>query len=131
MIIPNKVISIEKVDFHCILHENEQFIGFCKKCLLNFCSKCSEENLHKDHELILYSDILLDSQKKTIIKGCIKVSNEKIDYNDKIGKKIKKKIKNEENKNQITNLLKENRKINEKILEKKKMMKIIKMKIWK
>ena len=116
-IIGHKVISIEKVDFHCILHENEQFIGFCKKCLLNFCSKCSEENLHKDHELILYSDILLDSQKKTIIKGCIKVSNEKIDYNDKIGKKIKKKIKNEENKNQITNLLKENRKINEKMLE--------------
>ena len=49
-LIGHKVIGVEKVDFYCILHENEKFTGFCKKCLLNFCQKCQEENLHKDHE---------------------------------------------------------------------------------
>ena len=116
-LIGHKVISIEKVDFHCILHENEKFIGFCKKCLLNFCQKCKDENLHKDHDICLFSEILLDHKKKVIIKGCIDRCHEKMEYNEKICKKIKKKIKNEENKNQLSSLVKENKKINEKILE--------------
>ena len=66
-----KVIGIDKVDDHCILHQNEKFIGFCKKCLLNFCQKCEEENLHKDHEVAIFSEIVLDLTKKTIVKGCI------------------------------------------------------------
>ena len=116
-LIGHKVISIEKVDFHCILHENEKFIGFCKKCLLNFCQKCKDENLHKDHDICLFSEILLDHKKKVIIKGCIDRCHEKMEHNEKICKKIKKKIKNEENKNQLSSLVKENKKINEKILE--------------
>ena len=115
--IGHKIISIDKVDFHCVLHDNEKFTGFCKKCLLNFCRICQDENLHKDHEISLYSEILLDQKKKEIIKGCINICHQKIDHNEKICKKIKKKIKNEENKNQITSLAKENKKINEKILE--------------
>ena len=116
-LIGHKIISIDKVDFHCVLHDNEKFTGFCKKCLLNFCRICQDENLHKDHEISLYSEILLDQKKKEIIKGCINICHQKIDHNEKICKKIKKKIKNEENKNQITSLAKENKKINEKILE--------------
>ena len=116
-LIGHKVIGVEKVDFYCILHENEKFTGFCKKCLLNFCQKCQEENLHKDHEIALFSEILLDDKKKQIIKGCIVLSHEKIEHNEKICKKIKKKIKNEENKNLISTLSKENKKINEKIIE--------------
>ena len=116
-LIGHKVIGVEKVDFYCILHENEKFTGFCKKCLLNFCQKCQEENLHKDHEIALFSEILLDDKKKQIIKGCIALSHEKIEHNEKICKKIKKKIKNEENKNLINTLSKENKKINEKIIE--------------
>ena len=115
--IGHKTIDIDKVDFNCILHENEMFTGFCKKCLLHFCQKCQEENLHKDHEISLFSEIILDKQKRDIIKGCINLSHEKIDHNEKVCKKLKKKIKNEENKNQLTNLIKENKKINEKILE--------------
>ena len=116
-LIGHKVIGVEKVDFYCILHENEKFTGFCKQCLLNFCQKCQEENLHKDHEIALFSEILLDDKKKQIIKGCIALSHDKIDHNEKICKKVKKKIKNEENKNLITSLSKENKKINEKIIE--------------
>ena len=61
-LIGHKTISIDKVDFHCILHENEKFIGFCKKCLLNFCQKCKDENLHNGHEANLFSEILLDEK---------------------------------------------------------------------
>ena len=57
--IGHKTIDIDKVDFNCILHENEMFTGFCKKCLLHFCQKCQEENLHKDHEISLFSEINL------------------------------------------------------------------------
>ena len=116
-IIGHKTISIEKVDFHCVLHENEKFIGFCKKCLLNFCQKCQDENLHNDHEISLFSEILLDAKKKSIIKGNINLCQEKMEHNEKMIKKIKKKLKNEESKNQISTLSKENKKINEKILE--------------
>ena len=115
--IGHKVIGIDKVDYHCILHQNEKFIGFCKKCLLNFCQKCEEENLHKDHEVAIFSEIVLDLTKKTIVKGCINLCREKIEHNEKICKKIKKKIKNEENKNKISSLSKDNKKINESIVE--------------
>ena len=115
--IGHKVIGVDKVDYHCILHQNEKFIGFCKKCLLNFCQKCEEENLHKDHEVAIFSEIVLDLTKKTIVKGCINLCHEKIEHNEKICKKIKKKIKNEENKNKISSLSKDNKKINESIVE--------------
>ena len=115
--IGHKVIGVDKVDYHCILHQNEKFIGFCKKCLLNFCQKCEEENLHKDHEVAIFSEIVLDLTKKTIVKGCINLCREKIEHNEKICKKIKKKIKNEENKNKISSLSKDNKKINESIVE--------------
>ena len=105
-LIGHKTISIDKVDFHCILHENEKFIGFCKKCLLNFCQKCKDENLHNGHEENLFSEILLDEKKKSIIKGNVNLCNEKMVHNEKIVKKIKKKLKNEEEKNQISTLQK-------------------------
>ena len=116
-LIGHKVISIDKVDFHCILHQNEQFTGFCKKCLLNFCIKCQEENLHKDHEVELFSSLIIDKKKRELIKDGKKHSQSKIDYNHSVSKKIRKKIKNAENKKQIETLIKDNEKINEKILE--------------
>ena len=93
-LIGHKVIDIEKVDFHCILHQNEKFVGFCKKCLLNYCAKCEQENLHKDHEVKLYAPLLIDKKKKDLVKEAKKFAEIKIDYNHKLGIKIKKKIKN-------------------------------------
>ena len=116
-LIGHKVIGIDKVDFHCILHQTEQFMGFCKKCLLNYCTKCEQENLHKDHEVVLFTLIIIDKKKKDIIKEGKKNAQLKIDYNHNVSKKIRKKIKNAENKKLIENLSKENEKINEKILE--------------
>ena len=116
-LIGHKVIGIDKVDFHCILHQNEKFIGFCKKCLLNYCPKCEEENLHKDHEVISFSSLLIDKKKKELIKEGKKFSKSKIEYNHSVCKKIRKKIKNAENKKTIETLSKESEKINEKLLD--------------
>ena len=116
-LIGHKVIGIDKVDFHCILHQNEKFIGFCKKCLLNYCPKCEEEKLHKDHEVILFSSLLIDKKKKELIKEGKKFSKVKIEYNHSVCKKIRKKIKNAENKKTIETLSKESEKINERLLE--------------
>ena len=116
-LIGHKIIGIDKVDYHCILHQTEKFIGFCKKCLLNYCSKCEQENLHKEHGVELYSSIMLDKKKKDLIKEGKKYSQVKIDYNHAVSKKIRKKIKNAENKKLIETLSKENEKINQRILE--------------
>ena len=116
-LIGHKVIEIDKVDFYCILHQKEKFIGFCTKCLLNYCSKCEEEKLHQNHEVKLFAPLLIDKKKKELIKEGKKLSQNKIDYNHKVSKKIRKKIKNDENKKQIETLSKENEKINETILE--------------
>ena len=116
-LIGHKVIGIDKVDFHCILHQNEQFIGFCKKCLLNYCAKCEQENLHKDHEVYLFAPLLIDKKKKELIKEGKKNSQNKIDYNHSASKRIRKKIKNAENKKLIETLSKENEKINLRMLE--------------
>ena len=116
-LIAHKVIDIEKVDFYCVLHQNENFIGFCKKCLLNYCKKCEEENLHKDHEVKLYEPLLITKKKKELIKEGKKYCQSKMEYNHKVSKMIRKKIKNAENKKLIETLSKENEKINEKCLE--------------
>ena len=116
-LIGHKVIGIDKVDFHCILHQNEIFNGFCKKCLLNFCAKCEQENLHKGHEVCLFANIMIDKKKKEFIKEGKKHSQNKIDYNHSASKRIRKKIKNAENKKQIETLSKENEKINQRMLE--------------
>lgn len=116
-LIGHKVIDIEKVDFHCILHQDEKFIGFCKKCLLNYCAKCQGEKLHEGHKCKLFVNLLLDKNKKENIKKFKKFSQSKISYNHKVSKMLRKKIKNKENKNLIESLSKENDKINEKLLE--------------
>ena len=116
-IIGHKVIDIEKVDFHCILHQNEKFIGFCKKCLVNFCVECQAQKLHEGHDIKLFVNLIIDKKKKEYIKEYKKCCHTKISYNHKVSKMIRKKIKNKDNKNQIETLSKENEKINEKILE--------------
>ena len=117
VLIGHKVIDIEKVDFHCILHQDEKFIGFCRKCLLNYCAKCQGEKLHEGHKCKLFVNLLLDKKKKEYIKNFKKFSQNKIAYNHKVSKMIRKKIKNKDNKNLIETLSKENEKINEKLLE--------------
>ena len=113
----HKGVTIGNIDYQCIIHSNEKFAGFCKKCSLNICQKCINENIHYGHEISKFSEILLDHKKKEIIAGCLGLCLDKISHNEKISKKIKKKIKSEENKKLISTLLKANKKINESILE--------------
>ena len=113
----HKAITMGNIDYQCIIHTNEKYAGFCKNCSLNICQKCINENIHFDHEISKFSDILLDQKKKDIISSCLGLCLDKISHNEKISKKIKKKIKSEENKKLITTLSKENKKINESILE--------------
>ena len=113
----HKVVSLGNLDYQCIIHSSETYVAFCKKCSLNICQKCINEDIHKDHDVTFFSDILLDHKKKEIITGCLALCQDKISHNEKISKKIKKKIKNEENKKLISTLSKENKKINESILE--------------
>ena len=113
----HKLVSLGNLDYQCIIHSSETYVAFCKKCSLNICQKCINEDIHKDHDVTFFSDILLDHKKKEIITGCLALCQDKISHNEKISKKIKKKIKNEENKKLISTLSKENKKINESILE--------------
>ena len=64
----HKGVTIGNIDYQCIIHSNEKFAGFCKKCSLNICQKCINENIHYGHEISKFSEILLDHKKKEIIK---------------------------------------------------------------
>ena len=45
-------IKAEDYINNCKYHRQYKTIGFCKKCKISFCSKCIEENIHINHELI-------------------------------------------------------------------------------
>ena len=36
----HKLITIEKYDFYCICHQNDNFNAYCKTCKIDICSKC-------------------------------------------------------------------------------------------
>ena len=82
----HKTIFIEKLDFFCINHQNEKYIGFCLSCKLNICQKCISEGVHQEHPSKLYKDLELSKEKMKQIKANVKQADKK---NQDTYKKIK------------------------------------------
>ena len=113
----HKLIVIEKYDFFCVFHQNENFCAYCKTCKLDLCIKCGSEKLHEGHKILLYHKIYDEKKMREYLKSAIKSAEVKIDYNSKLYQIIIKEIKkNEISKNlKILNEISEDE--NKKILE--------------
>ena len=89
----HKTIHVEKLDFFCVNHQSENFIGYCQQCLMNICSQCIKEGTHQYHQVELYSVIKMDKQSKDDFKKGIKKAEKKIEKNNKLIKTFCKKNK--------------------------------------
>ena len=89
----HKTILIEKMDYYCINHQSESFVGYCQQCLMNICNQCLKEGTHKFHSVELYSVIQLDKKSKENVKKGIKKIEKKIEKNNNLIKKFIKKNK--------------------------------------
>ncbi len=93
--IPHKIISTEKVDFYCSIHQEQTFIAYCNKCKINICQVCIKENLHNGHNFELFEKKILSKKEKEYLKENIKFALLKIDYNSRVSKMVKSKAKKE------------------------------------
>ena len=85
-LVGHKTIHVEKLDFYCVNHQTENFIGYCQQCLMNICSQCYKEGTHQYHQVELFTVIKMDKKTKEGIKKSIKKAERKI---EKSNKKIK------------------------------------------
>ena len=113
----HKLIVIEKYDYFCIHHQNDNFVGYCKTCKMDICKKCVSEKLHNDHKILIYQKIYDEKKMREYLKKAIKSAEIKIDYNNKITLMMCKEIKKNETKTNIKNLSEINEDENKKILE--------------
>lgn len=113
----HKIIGIEKFDFFCIQHQNDNFVGYCKTCNIDICAKCIKEELHNEHKTVIYNKLYDEKKMKEFYKKAIKSAEIKIDYNNKIAIMICKEIKKSEDIKQIKTLSEINNSENKKILE--------------
>ena len=61
----------------CKIHENQRYCALCKKCNENICFLCLLDK-HKDHEYILFSDLILSFQEKIeSIDNCFLIDKKK------------------------------------------------------
>ena len=98
----HRCIYIDKIDFFCINHFNEQFCAYCKTCKINICSKCIQENTHEKHKLFIFNKNYDEKKMKEFLKKGIKVAEGKIEYNKVICNMICKKINKPDVKNMKT-----------------------------
>ena len=80
----HNLIDIEKYDFYCVLHQSENFVGYCKTCKLDLCLKCFKQKSHYEHKIFLYSSLYDVKKMREFFKKGIKSSEVKIDYNYKV-----------------------------------------------
>ena len=113
----HKLIVIEKYDYFCIHHQNDNFIGYCKTCKMDICKKCESEKLHNDHKILIYQKMYDEKKMREYLKKAIKSAEIKIDYNNKITLMIRKEIKKNETNSNIKSLSEINEDENKKILE--------------
>ena len=92
-LVEHKTIHVEKLDFFCVNHQNENFIGYCQQCLMNICSLCIKEETHQYHQVELYTVIKASKKAKDDIKKSLKKAEKKIEKNNKIIKTFIKKNK--------------------------------------
>ena len=98
----HRCIYIDKIDFFCINHFNEQFCAYCKTCKINLCSKCIQENTHEKHKLFIFNKNYDEKKMKEFLKKGIKAAEGKIEYNKVICNMICKKINKPDVKNMKT-----------------------------
>ena len=92
-LIGHKTIHVEKLDFYCVNHQTENFIGYCQQCLMNICSQCLKDETHKYHQVELFTVIKIDKKSKEEIKKSMKKVERKIEKSGKIIKNFCKKNK--------------------------------------
>ena len=113
----HKLIVIEKYDFFCISHQNDNFCAYCKTCKMDICIKCGSEKLHNGHKILLYHKIYDEKKMREYLKKAIKSAEVKIDYNKKICQMITKELKSKELVKRIRTLNDISEDENKKILE--------------
>ena len=91
-IVGHTTIHVEKLDFYCVNHQTENFIGYCQQCLMNICSQCHKEGNHQYHHVDFFSGIMDKKTKEDFKKG-MKKAEKKIDKNNKLIKNFCKKNK--------------------------------------
>ena len=79
----HKTIHVEKLDFYCVNHQTENFIGYCQQCLMNICPQCIKEETHQYHQVELYSVIKMDKKTKEEVKKGLKKVERKIERSSK------------------------------------------------
>ena len=92
-IISHTTIHVEKLDFYCVNHQSENFIGYCQQCLMNICSQCIKGGNHQYHQVELFSVIQMDKKTKEDFKKGLKKAEKKIEKNNKLIKTFCKKNK--------------------------------------
>ena len=112
----HKYIPIDKYDYFCILHQNENFNAYCKTCKLDICSKCVQNKLHEKHKITFFNKRYDEKKMKEYLKKALKSAEAKIEYNKVICNMICKKINKNESKS-LKNLNSINETENKYILE--------------
>ena len=82
-LVGHTTIHIEKLDYYCVDHQNNTFIGYCQQCLMNLCNECIREGTHKSHHVDIFSVIKPTNKDKDDMKNGIKNSESKIERNNK------------------------------------------------
>ena len=82
-LVEHTTIHIEKLDYYCVDHQNNNFIGYCQQCLMNLCNECIREGTHKSHHVDIFSVIKPTNKDKDDMKNGIKNSESKIERNNK------------------------------------------------
>ena len=113
----HKLIVIEKYDFFCVVHQDDNFCAYCKNCKMDLCVKCGNEKLHEGHKVLLYHKLYDEKKMREYLKKAIKYAEEKIDYNSKIAHMIVKELKKNEMVKNIKNLNNISQDENNKMLE--------------
>ena len=112
----HKRITIDKYDFFCINHQNDNYCAYCKTCQSNICVKCIKEKLHENHKISIFKKIYDEKKMKEYLRKATKIAEDKINYNKIICNMICKKInKNDVKKLKMLNDINENE--NKSILE--------------
>ena len=87
----HRTIPIEKLDFYCYKHQDENFTAYCHQCRTNICAICVKDGVHTEHKVELYDEIKIDKGWKDQFKQSIKKVGKKIEYNNKTIKNFCKK----------------------------------------
>ena len=113
----HKTIHIEKMDYYCINHQTESFVGYCQQCLMNICPQCIIEKTHEFHKVDHYNIVKIDKKEKEKIKKNMKNAEKKMEKDSKTIRNFIKKNRNNLNVKDIEEEYKIISEENEDILE--------------